>query len=103
MGMRAFNITLPADTNYRSLYSLVQAVTGWNPTNSPTPWKGYELIIGADTGIVRVSDSNFANCAGTPIQTNGSITFRSTVNSVSLREVFVSGNGLAISGWFSWT
>lgn len=94
---------MPADNNYHSLWSLVTALTGWNPANALIPDRGNFLILGSDSGTIYVSDSNNANVAGMPILSGGSLTLPGyNGTQICLQEIFIKGNGLLISGWYGW-
>lgn len=103
MAMRAFNFTLPATTNYYNLWTTVSALPGWSANNIYTPDRGCELVINSDSGTIYVSDSNNANVAGTPVKVDGSLLFRTNGNGICLKEIWIKGSGLLVSGWYIWS
>ena len=101
--MKAFSFTLPATTNYYNLWDRLQLITGFSPANAYIPDRGCELVINSDSGTLLVADSNFANSQGVPVPVNGSLLFRTNGNSVCLKEIYIKGSGLVVSGWYIWT
>ena len=100
--MKAFSTTVPATTNYYNLWTLLTAIPGWAPAGTLVPDRCCELILGSDSGVLLVSDSNYANVAGMPIAVGGCLALRTPGNSICLKEIFVKGSGMAISGWYVW-
>lgn len=100
--MKCFSFALPATTNYYQLWTQLQGITGFFPANVIVPDRGCQLVLSSDSGALVVSDSNNANVAGMPLATGTKVTFQSTANSISLKDVYLKGSGLAVSGWFVW-
>lgn len=100
--MRAFSITMPTDAAYHRLWDLLQLVPGFFPKDQVIPDRGCELIIGSDSGTLMVGDSNFANVPGMPVALGGCLALQSSVNSVCLKEVYLKGSNLSVSGWWVW-
>jgi hypothetical protein len=109
---RVFSVTIPADTNYHNLFSLLvgtavygaanggtneTAITGAIPTDGILPDRCTQLIFGgtATTGIL-ISDRNNANSAGYPLVNNvQTIMGTPGVNAICLKDLFVKGSGLS--------
>lgn len=109
MATRFFNFTLPATTNYYSVWSQIQAAIAAMPANAQgfVPNQGYELVLCADSVIIKVADgfnptTTTGGMGGVPVQATGNLTLRSTRNTVDLKELWVTGSGAAISCAFSW-
>lgn len=112
--IRVFSITIPADTNYHNLFSLIvgtavygtaqggtneTAITGAIPTDGILPDRACQLIFGgtATTGVL-ISDRNNANTAGYPLVNNvQTILGTPGVNAISLKDIFVKGSGLTFN------
>lgn len=101
--MKAFSITLPATTNYYNLWDRLQLIPNFAPANVLIPDRACEVVINSDSGTLLVADGNFANAQGVPVVTGGSLLFRTNGNSVCLKEIWLKGSGLVVSGWFVWT
>ncbi len=103
---RTFSITLPADTNYHNLFSLIVGtsiyglaqggtneigITGAIPTDGILQDRVQELTITVDSGSVFISDRNHANSAGDAYLANQSLTKRSTRNTICLKDYLLAG------------
>src|SRR5215471_12113633 len=98
MADEAFNFTLPATSNYYSLYDQIRAVPGL----AYVPNACCELVLNSDGGIFLMATRNYANAQGIPVQSLGSMLLRRPTNSINLANIYVSGSGVVFSGWFGW-
>ena len=111
MAFRAFKITLPADTNYHNLFSLIvgtakygsvnggtneTGITGAIPTDGILPDRGNFLEIQADggnSGTLTISDRNNANSTGKVL--NPGDPFQAgpfNVNAICFKDYFIKGS-----------
>ena len=101
--MKAFNFLNPADTAYHSLWNTIIALPGFKQPDEIVPDRADQLVLGSDSGVIYVSDGNNANVAGMPVLQGSSLTFQGYgANNVSLKDIYIKGNGLAVSGWIKW-
>ena len=100
--MKCFSLTLPATTNYYNLWTLLNQVTGFAAPNEIVPERCCHIVIGSDSGTILIADKNYANQAGMPLVNTGSLTLSAPGNAICLREIYLKGSGLAVSGWFVW-
>lgn len=106
---RSFSITLPADTNYHNLYSLIvgtkyavvhggtaeTGITGAIPVDGILPDRGCQLDIQADstnTGTITIGDRNNANTGGPILTAGGNLTKRSHRNVICLKDYLIKGS-----------
>lgn len=113
---RAFKITLPADTNYHNLFSLIvgtssptnvqgyglaqggtneTAITGAIPSSGILPDRGNFLEIQADSGnsgTLTISDRNNANSTGKVLNAADIFQASSNRNSVCFKDYFIAGS-----------
>lgn len=108
--MRAFKVTLPADTNEHNLFSLLvgtanyglanggtneTGITGAIPTDGILPDRVSFLQITADSGnsgTISINDRNNANTTGQVLAKSVSYTQNSTRNTVCLKDFFMLGS-----------
>lgn len=93
---------MPATTNYYRLWDLILQIPGFSPPNVMVPDRCCELIVGSDSGTLLASDFNYANVPGMPIAVGGCLALRTPGNSICLKEVYLKGSGMAVSGFFVW-
>jgi len=98
MADEAFNFTLPATSNYYSLYDQIRAVPGL----SYVPNAICELILCSDSATILMASKNYTNAPGVPVQSGGSMLLRRPTNSIDLKNIYLSGSGAVFSGWFGW-
>ena len=93
---RSFKITLPGDTNYHNLYTLMLAITGAAPTDGILPDRVAELEMQADNGngvnTVTVADGNNANTTGRALTAGDIYLKRKDRNIICLRDYYLAGS-----------
>lgn len=96
---RSFNITLPSDSVYRDIYTLIKATTGAIPTDGILPDRVCDLTIitNPDGAGIHMSDSNSANDTGFAMQAGQNFERNSNRNTICLRDYTVTGSGEAIT------
>lgn len=108
--MRAFKVTLPADTNNHNLYSLIvgtsnygsaqggtdeTGITGAIPTDGILPDRVSFLSITADsgnTGTIAINDRNNANTTGETLAATKQYAQTSTRNGICLKDFLIAGS-----------
>lgn len=100
--MKVFSFTMPATTNYYQLWTLLTGITGFIPANAIIPDRCCQLTISSDSGALLLSDANNANVAGVPMASGTKVDIRAPSNNISLKEIYLKGNGLNVSGFFVW-
>jgi hypothetical protein len=94
---RFFNITLPADTAYHSLFAAILASTGALPTTDYIiPDRVCELkIISPNSNaanIIYIADKNNANQQGWPLYSGDTFYRQNTRNVIALPDYFIAGS-----------
>jgi hypothetical protein len=109
MAHRNFKVTLPADTNFHNLYSLLvgskygvanggtseTGITGAIPTDGILPDRVSKLEIQADianTGTLTVGDRNSANTSGKVLTTGNTMLSTSMRNTICLKDYLLQGS-----------
>lgn len=87
--MRSFSINLPADTDRHCLYDLMLDESNAVPTDGILPDRVQELTI-LFNGTITLSDRN--DTGGMEYLSGYTLTKRSSVNSICLRDFFLAGD-----------
>lgn len=103
MAQKIFSFTMPATTNYYSLWTQLQGITGFFAPNELVPDRVSSLIIDQASGNLNIADSNYANSPGIVIGSSSPPFNRSAErNRIDLKNIYLKGSGVAVSGFISW-
>lgn len=87
--MRAFAVTLPADTDPHNLYDMLLALPDAVPVDGILPDRVSELTIKVTSGDINVVDRQ--STTGLPLSEGEGNTSRSNRNTICLRDYHIAG------------
>lgn len=96
---RQFNVTIPSDSNFHNLYTLLLTISGAIPTDGILAKSVCILNISlTGTTSFNIAGSNYANNSGTPITTTNPTWSRQTDrNLIFIPDYYVQGSAATFS------